>query len=149
MRHTVDISLYLSNIYYCWTDPFPDTGRFIRFNYNICLKIQCLPFSCPAARSWRAKTSFFSPRRLESLPFFHGQGARCGHHKGASAKRKGAQFSGDKVFTLEKISDIPLWPDPILLLGEGKGKARGRRLFPSGRTSLSHISKWANRPELI
>lgn len=32
--------------------------------------------------------------------------------------RKGAQFSGDKVFTLEKISDISVWPDPIVLLGE-------------------------------
>lgn len=35
----------------------------------------------------------------------------------ASANRKGAQFSRDKALTLEKISQVSLWPDPILLSG--------------------------------
>lgn len=55
-------------------------------------------------------------------PFHHkkmgGSAISFWTRRAASANRKGAQFSGDKVFTLEKISDISVWPDPILLLGE-------------------------------
>lgn len=102
--------IYVSSIYYYWTGPFANIGRFIHFNCNIYLKIQYSYFHVNLPAPGGQKSTFW-----------HRKQGECASRV-AFANMRGVQLSEAKVFTLEDNCGVFPWPDIILLLGKGRMK---------------------------
>lgn len=123
--------IYISSIYYYWTGPFADIGRFINFTCNIYLKIQYLYFHDNLPAPGRQKSTFW-----------HRKHGACASRV-AFANMRGVQLSEAKVFTLEDNCGVFPWPDIILLLGN-----EGDCSLEEANTPY-HILQCGNRLEFL